>query len=271
MTNRPTNSSDTRALLDWQRAVGVDLAVGEEPVDQFALSASKIATPAKKPSPSILPETKSAPIPAPEEISIDAEIETAKSLAAAATDLQQLQEALAAYDGCPLKLRATQLVFADGNPEADIMFIGEAPGRDEDLQGKPFVGRSGQLLDRIIAAIGLDRTKVYIANTVPWRPPGNRTPTPAEIATCAPFLRRQIELVAPKLIMTLGAPAAQTMFETKSPISRMRGQWRELSIGQLTIKALPTLHPAFLLRQPAQKRNVWRDMLALRQAIDKLE
>ena len=161
-------------------------------------------------------------------------------------------------------------MFADGNPTADIMLIGEAPGRDEDLQGLPFVGRSGQLLDKMLAAIKLDRSKVYIANTVPWRPPGNRTPTPAEIATCRPFLHRQIELVSPKIIMTLGAPAAQTMFETKTPISRMRGRWRDLAVAGLTIAALPTLHPAYLLRQPAQKQFAWRDLLSLRSKIDEI-
>ena len=131
-----------------------------------------------------------------------------------------MQAILGAYDGCGLKLRATQLVFADGNPEAEIMLIGEAPGAEEDRQGKPFVGKSGQLLDRMLAAIGLDRTKVYIANTVPWRPPGNRTPTPEEMALCLPFLHRQVELVAPKLVMTLGGPAMQTVFPPPTASSR---------------------------------------------------
>jgi len=194
-----------------------------------------------------------------------------RALAAAAATMDALATAMADFDGCALKLRATQLVFGDGNPEADIMLIGEAPGREEDLQGKPFVGRSGQLLDKMLAAIGLDRTKVFIANTVPWRPPGNRTPTPAEIATCLPFLHRQIELVAPKIILTLGAPAAQTMFETTRSISRLRGQWQDIDIGALSIRALPTLHPAFLLRQPAQKQLAWRDMLSLRHALDELD
>lgn len=188
----------------------------------------------------------------------------AVALAAGAKTLAELETVLRDYEGCALKLRATQLVFSDGNPEADIMIIGEAPGRDEDLQGKPFVGRSGQLLDKIIGAIGLDRTSVYIANTVPWRPPGNRTPTPQEIAICRPFLNRQIALVAPRIIITTGAPAAHTMFEVKTPITRMRGQWRTLEIDGLSIDALPTLHPAFLLRQPAQKKQVWQDMLSLK-------
>lgn len=268
MTNRPSSDGDPRTLLDWQRAAGVDLAVGEEPVDRFKASAvpgkakasgSQISMP--KPA-TAQPASRAVQTPP-----LDADPAEAIALAAKAKTLDELENILRDYDGCALKLRATQLVFADGNPEADIMFIGEAPGRDEDLQGKPFVGRSGQLLDKMMAVIGLDRSKVYIANTVPWRPPGNRTPTPAEIATCLPFLRRQIELVAPKFIVTIGAPAAQTMFEVKTPISRMRGQWRELTIGERTIKALPTLHPAFLLRQPAQKQLAWQDMLALQQAL----
>jgi len=266
MTNRPLSNIDAHAILDWYNAAGVDLAVGEVPVDRFAATLPNKSAPiipqknAKaSASPSVTP---TPPVP------LHADPTEANELAAKATSLQELEQILGDYDGCALKLRATQLVFADGNPEADIMLIGEAPGRDEDLQGKPFVGRSGQLLDKMLAAIGLDRTKVYIANTVPWRPPGNRTPTPAEIATCLPFLHRQIELVAPKFIITLGAPAAQTMFETKSTITKMRGQWRDLDLGTFSVKALPTLHPAFLLRQPAQKRLVWRDLLSLKQAID---
>lgn len=268
MANRPSSDANPRVLLDWYRAAGVDLAVGEEPVDRFKTSAipgkpAPAQKNAAKPAPAAAAPKQAAQTPP-----LNADPTEARELAAKAKTLEELEEILRNYDGCALKLRATQLVFGDGNPHADVMFIGEAPGREEDLQGKPFVGRSGQLLDKMMAAIGLDRTKVYIANTVPWRPPGNRTPTPAEISTCLPFLYRQIQLVAPKFIVTLGAPAAQTMFETKNSISRMRGQWRELNIGGRTIKALPTLHPAFLLRQPAQKQLVWRDMLSLKEAID---
>lgn len=197
----------------------------------------------------------------------DADPREAAELAKSAETLDQLRGILEQFEGSPLKLRATQLVFADGNPEADIMLIGEAPGRDEDLQGKPFVGRSGQLLDRMLGAIGLDRSKVYIANTVPWRPPGNRTPAPAEIAVCLPFLYRQIELVDPSIVVTLGAPATQTLFGEPVSITRIRGQWRELELAGKTRRALPTLHPAFLLRQPAQKQLAWRDMLSLKKAL----
>jgi len=257
------SENDPKVLLDWYRAAGVDLAVGETPVDLFAASAMTPKAPARPAS----TEQSSRPAPAQPESAIETDPSEARELAAKAASLEELEQILRDYNGCALKLRATQLVFADGNPEADIMLIGEAPGRDEDIQGKPFVGRSGQLLDRMLAAIGLDRTKVYIANTVPWRPPGNRTPTPAEIATCMPFLHRQIGFVDPKVIVTLGKPAAHTMFSVTDPISRLRGKWRDLEINGKTIKAIPTLHPAFLLRQPAQKRMAWLDMLSLKKTL----
>lgn len=259
------SENDPKALLDWYRAAGVDVAVGETPVDQFAASAMTPKAPARPAS--VEQTARPAPAPATPPPVIEADPSEARELAEKASSLEELEQILRDYNGCALKLRATQLVFADGNPEADIMLIGEAPGRDEDIQGKPFVGRSGQLLDRMLAAIGLDRTKVYIANTVPWRPPGNRTPTPAEIATCMPFLHRQIGFVDPKIIVTLGKPAAHTMFEVSDPISRLRGKWRDLEINGKRIRALPTLHPAFLLRQPAQKRMAWQDMLSLKKTI----
>jgi DNA polymerase len=188
----------------------------------------------------------------------------ARSLAAGAQSLDELEAIMRAYDGCGLKLRATQLVFADGNPQAEIMLIGEAPGAEEDRQGKPFVGKSGQLLDRMLRAIGLDRTKVYIANTVPWRPPGNRTPTPEEIALCLPFLHRQVELVAPRIVVTLGGPAMQTVFQTSVGIIKMRGKWSEVVIGNHPVQGMPTLHPAYLLRNPPAKQQAWRDLLSLK-------
>ena len=241
------------AVLDWYRAAGVDVAVGEAPVDRFAASVPKqraavAATPAVT-----LPDAalKSAP-------------SETRALAAAAQTLDELKAAMAAYDGCGLKLRATQLCFADGNPEAEIMLVGEAPGSEEDLQGKPFVGRAGQLLDRMLQAIGLDRTKVFIVNTVPWRPPGNREPSPEEMALCQPFLHRQIELVAPKLMVTLGNVPTKALFATTTGILRMRGQWKALTVGAHTVPTLAMLHPAYLLRQPASKAMAWRDMLALK-------
>jgi DNA polymerase len=158
-------------------------------------------------------------------------------------------------------------VFADGNPSARVMLIGEAPGRDEDLEGLPFVGRSGKLLDRMLAAVGLDRTAVYIANIVPWRPPGNRTPTPQETAICLPFILRQIELVDPDILVCLGNPSTQTLLNTKDGITKTRGRWFTFNAGSREIRAIPTYHPAFLLRSPLQKRFAWRDFLAIKKAL----
>jgi uracil-DNA glycosylase len=268
--NRPLNDAEARAALDWYRAVGVDFAVGEEPVDRFAASvapsrARPVATP-----PSASPVSGSAPAQAaaPVALSLTSDPSETTALAAAAPTLEALRAAMDAYEGCTLKKRATQLVFADGNPEAEIMLVGEGPGEQEDLQGKPFVGRAGQLLDRMLASIGLDRTKVYIANMVPWRPPGNRDPSPEEMALCTPFLLRQIELVAPKFLVTLGNVPTKSLFQTQNGITRMRGQWRDLTINSHATRALATLHPAYLLRTPASKALAWRDMLSLKQAIE---
>jgi len=246
------------AALDWYRAAGVDVVVGEEPVDRFAQR-----PPSRAPAPAMTsaPAAQGAPPPA---LPLGGDPAEARKLAASAGTLDELRTILDAYDGCGLKLRATRLCFADGNPEAKIMLIGEAPGAEEDRQGKPFVGRSGQLLDRMLAAIGLDRSLVYIANTVPWRPPGNRTPTPEEMALCLPFLHRQVELVAPRLVMTLGGPAMQTVFNTTAGIIKMRGKWQSVAIGNHQVDAIPTLHPAYLLRNPAAKQQAWRDMLSLK-------
>ena len=268
MTNRQLNRDELLTMLDWYSAAGVDLAVTETPVDRFALSAQPTATTPRTilPKPQI-PAAPAAPAPMVPPGSQDADPAAARALASEAKSLEELHKLLEDFEGCALKLRATNLVFSDGNPEADIMFVGEAPGRDEDLQGKPFVGRSGQLLDRMLAAIGLDRTSVYIANTVPWRPPGNRAPAPSEVSVCLPFLYRQIELVAPKVLVALGGASASTLFETDTGITRLRGQWRDLTIGSHTMRAVATLHPAYLLRQPAAKRLVWQDLLAIKAAL----
>ncbi|PKQ05467.1 MAG: uracil-DNA glycosylase, partial [Alphaproteobacteria bacterium HGW-Alphaproteobacteria-12] len=190
--------------------------------------------------------------------------ENARSLAARCQTLEELREALTHFEGCPLRYTAKNLVFADGNPAARLMLVGEAPGRDEDLQGLPFVGRAGQLLDKMLAAIGLDRTSAYIVNTLPWRPPGNRTPTPAEHAVCMPFVERHIELVAPEVLVLVGGVSAKQLLRTDTGIMRLRGKWSTVRIADRDVPALPTLHPAYLLRQPAQKRLVWRDLMSLR-------
>lgn len=264
--DRPLNNAELLSVLDWYRAAGVDVAVGEDAVDRFSQprqSADANQTPAT--AAAVLPgQVPNAQPP------LGGDPAEARQLAASATTLDELRAVLEGYNGCGLKFRATQLVFADGNPQASIMLIGEAPGAEEDRQGKPFVGRSGQLLDRMLAAIGLDRTKVYIVNTVPWRPPGNRTPTPEEMELCLPFLNRQVELVAPRLVMTLGGPAMQTVFRTSNGIIKMRGKWQQVSIGQHEVEALPTLHPAYLLRNPAAKQQAWRDLLSFRMKMDSL-
>ena len=194
----------------------------------------------------------------------------AREAASSAKTLDELAASLAAFEGCNLRNTATKLVFADGNPEARIMFVGEAPGREEDLQGLPFVGRSGQLLDRMLAAIGLDRTSAYIANVIPWRPPGNRTPTASEIAACLPFVERHIELVNPDYLMLVGGMSAKTLLGRGEGILRLRGHWQAYQHAGLSrpIPALPSLHPAYLLRQPQQKRLAWRDLLSLKRALD---
>jgi DNA polymerase len=178
-----------------------------------------------------------------------------------------LRDALLRFEGCALRATATQLVFADGTPGARVMFVGEAPGAEEDREGLPFVGRSGKLLDRMMAAIGLDRSQAYIANIVPWRPPGNRTPTPQEAAICLPFIRRQIELANPDVLVCLGGPAAAALLGINEGITKARGRWLRFDTGTRTIPALATFHPAYLLRSPAAKRLAYRDFLAIKKAL----
>jgi uracil-DNA glycosylase family 4 len=251
------------AALRWWIEAGVDLALDETPHDRFA----ERPAPAQKPVLAVaLPERAPARI----ERSIaapDDATRSAAALAAGARTLDELRDILEKFDGCGLKATATRLVFSDGAPDASIMLVGEGPGGDEDRIGRPFVGRAGQLLDRMLAAIELDRAQVYIANVVPWRPPGNRTPTLQETAICLPFIRRQIELVAPRILVCLGASSAQTLLGLKEGITRTRGQWYDYPLGEGSIKALPMLHPAYLLRQPAQKRAAWRDLRTLARAM----
>jgi DNA polymerase len=191
----------------------------------------------------------------------------ARDAAKSAANLQDLRAIMQGFQGCALRVTATQLVFADGNPQARVMFVGEAPGRDEDLVGLPFVGRSGKLLDRMLAAIGFDRTSAYIANIIPWRPPGNRTPTPQESQICLPFILRQIELANPDVLVCLGGPSSQALLGFKDGIRRTRGRWLSFDTGSREIRAMATFHPAYLLRSPLEKRHAWRDFLAVKQAL----
>ena len=261
-----TLGNPARDLLDFYTEAGVDALMGEEPIDRFAM-AEPPPSPIRTARPAAPPafEAKAAPVgpapPAPDEAAL-----AARAAAKNAKTLEELRGILDKFDGCALKATASQLVFADGNPEARVMLVGEAPGRDEDIEGLPFVGRSGKLLDRMLAAIGLDRTSVYIANIVPWRPPGNRTPTPQELQICLPFILRQIELVDPDILVCLGGPSAQTLLGIKEGITKTRGRWFTFDTGKREIRAMPTFHPAFLLRSPLQKRFAWRDFLAIKKA-----
>ena len=270
----PLTAAAAAETLRWWIEAGVDLALDETAHDRFAESAAP--APRRAPAATAPPAAPTASYearPAPAAVAApDEAARSARDIAAAAATLDELRAELERFDGCGLKATATQLVFADGAPGASIMFVGEAPGGDEDRIGRPFVGRAGQLLDRMLAAIALDRTQVYIANVVPWRPPGNRTPTPQETAVCLPFIRRQIALSAPRLIVCLGGSATQTLLGVKEGITRARGVWREYQGDDgATIPALPMFHPAYLLRTPAAKRQAWADLRKLRQAVEELD
>jgi DNA polymerase len=274
----PDRTKAARELLAFYLEAGADALLGEEPVDRFAgeQPAASIATPpaeAPTPRPSIAPrprvgaERPAAPPPQAAPASPDVAIMDARAQARAAASLDELRRILDGFEGCELKRHAKQLVFADGNPQARLMFVGEAPGRDEDQEGLPFVGRSGKLLDLMLKAIGLDRTTVYIANVIPWRPPGNRTPTPQETQICLPFIQRQIELVDPEVLVCLGSPSSQAVLGLTDGIMKSRGRWLTYNSGRREVRAIATLHPAYLLRQPLQKRLAWRDFLAIKKAL----
>ncbi|MER2519762.1 MAG: uracil-DNA glycosylase [Bdellovibrionales bacterium] len=263
-----TNAQRLLADLEWQLQAGADEAVDSAPCLAKWTSAPNAATYLKFAS----QDKPSAPLPsvaiAPLAFPVRPPIPAFSIPAVEARNLDELREELARFEGCPLKRTAMNLVFADGNPSASIMFVGEAPGEDEDRQGKPFVGMSGQLLDRMLKAVGLDRTNVYISNVLFWRPPGNRSPTDAEIAACLPFAERHIALVKPKVLVLLGGVAAKTLLRTKDGIMRLRGRWTDyhpLPGSGLSepIPCLPIYHPAYLLRTPAAKRQAWQDILAL--------
>lgn len=256
-------------LIAWYAEMGVTEALDETPHDHFASAPEPARQPVARP---VAVPQQAARRPAAEATATppDEAALSARALAREATTLEELKVALGGFEGCPLKATAKNLVFADGNPTGKVMIVGEAPGADEDRAGLPFVGRSGQLLDRMLAAIGLNRQEhVYIANTVPWRPPGNRTPTPQEVAICLPFIRRQIELADPEILICIGAPSAQALLGV-SGILASRGRWMEYDTGRRMIRAIPTLHPAYLLRQPVQKRLAWRDLRTIKAALDAL-
>lgn len=288
---------ELEALLDFYLASGVDCVLGEEAANRFEepapvanaltprFSSSPTADNAGAPQqrafqanpaaagpqagagPSAPPQSR--PAAEPSLVLPDAStIESAREAARQAASLDELRSCLEQFEGCNLRLTAKNLVFADGNPQARVMFVGEAPGRDEDIQGLPFVGRSGQLLDRMLQAIGLERSSVYIANVVPWRPPGNRTPSPQETEICKPFIIRQIELVTPDVLVFLGSASAKTLLGTQEGIRKMRGRWMKFEVGGVQIDALATYHPAYLLRSPIEKRLSWRDFMSIRKKLE---
>ena len=296
-----------RDLLDWYRATGVTDAVAPDAIDWLSrgpkapgadfwaatalqrapagtapsrappaagrLPASSVAPqpPSPRPaSPAPRPPTAAA-VEAPRQFATpppDEAVISARAAAGKAADLAALTATLRDFNGCALKASAKNLCFYRGAEKSRLMLIGEAPGRDEDLDGRPFVGPAGRLLDRMLAAIGIGEADAQITNIVYWRPPGNRTPTPVEAQVCRPFLERQVQLVEPELVVLLGGAAAKHLLGVDDGIMRLRGKWREIEIGGRRVRALATLHPAFLLRTPAQKRLAWRDMLALAAALD---
>jgi DNA polymerase len=302
----PERPIDLRAVMAFYVEAGVDAVLADEPVDRFVAEAPHLlAAPPDPHAPSApddlpaapgdvwprVPPSGRAPLnrpgnggagtgrfgngtpmaasdpanmapPAP-----DAAIMAAREAAKRASTLDELRTMLDGFEGCGLRVTAKRLVFADGNPQARVMFIGEAPGREEDIEGLPFVGRSGQLLDRMMAAIGLDRSAAYIGNVIPWRPPGNRTPTPQESQICLPFTKRQIELANPDILVCLGGPAAAALLGIREGIRKSRGRWHTYHTGTRDIRAIASFHPAYLLRTPLEKRFAWRDFLAVKKAL----
>ncbi|WP_032112733.1 uracil-DNA glycosylase [Candidatus Paracaedibacter symbiosus] len=255
-------------IIEWHVDAGVTVAVGEEPRSLYAVRV-------EPPAANIVPVIQAVASPStnfPPQFDSNPMKKTisppSRRLAQQCQTLEELRQAMSNFNDCPLKLTATNMVFSDGNPEAKIMVIGEAPGADEDIQGKPFVGLSGKLLDRMFATIGLSRQEnIYIINIVPWRPPGNRQPTTQEITQCLPFVQRHIELIRPDLLILVGGVAAKTILDTNEGIMRLRGRWHDYTSEGLEapIKCMATFHPAFLLRSPAQKAQVWRDLLTVQQ------
>jgi DNA polymerase len=285
-------------ILAWYEAMGVDAALEEQPLDWLARGdaapgsgyAAKLAAqtppipaassvPAAPSRPQAPPTPRAASAPPPQTArparqfpprppaAPDGTGPSAPDNLAGAKSLAELGALLAAYDGCGLKTTAKNLCFYRGAERSPLMIIGEAPGREEDLEGKPFVGRAGQLLDKMLASIGMSEADVHITNIVYWRPPGNRTPTPQEALACRPFLERQLALVEPQVVLALGGAAAKHLLDVAEGIMRVRGKWRDLEMGGRTVKALATLHPAYLLRTPAAKGMAWRDLLAVKAAL----
>jgi DNA polymerase len=257
-----------KALLDWYFEAGVDETIGDKPVNRFNSEKTAAQMTTVNQSETGRPVSREA-ISSLSLKSRNEAVHTAQEIAAAASNIEELHNALEEFDGCPLKETAMNFVFADGHAAARLMFIGEAPGAEEDRKGIPFVGPAGQLLDKMLAAINVVRSDVYVTNILPWRPPGNRNPTDAEIAACLPFIERHITLVDPDILLLVGGTSAKTLLRRKEGIMRLRGKWmayEPLNGDPITARAM--LHPAYLLRQPAQKREAWLDLLEIRARLD---
>jgi len=269
MTASYVTDFELASALRWQMEMGVDTALIDKPAavqtDQpTSFRDAKITQPSAP-----IEQTKAAgSVLAAPLVPAATDLATRSPDLSAVHSLTDLKQALEAFDGCALKKTASNLVFSDGNPEAPVMIIGEAPGGDEDRMGLPFVGAAGQLLDKMLAAIGFDRQHVYITNILPWRPPGNRTPSSEEVALLWPFLRRHIQLKAPQVIFALGGSSAKLLLNTTTGILKLRGQTQEVDFGDaghpMMIPVLPSLHPAYLLRAPVMKRQAFADLLTLK-------
>ena len=271
--NPMPTSLDPASTLAWQIAMGVDEAISDEPIDRFSVAAQPVQQVRQQVSAQVKQQQRGPrPVEArPVQSIAGGSAEAATSSANSAQTLDELKAALEAFDGGLLKRSAKNLVFSDGVAGAPVMVVGEAPGADEDRIGKPFVGVSGQLLDRMLAAIGMSREEnVYISNILPWRPLGNRAPDDAVTAMCLPFIRRHIELAAPKVVLMFGGVSAKALLETTEGITRLRGKWKTLKVGEHEIPALPVFHPAYLLRQPHLKGLAWRDLLAAKHRLKEL-
>lgn len=287
----PFTREEMIEALRWQAEAGADEAIADAPIDRFAESAAPAArAAAPAPAPAAAPQTPrgtapapaaapahaapraapAKPSPTPPRPAATAAATNASEIAAAANTIEELRAALESFDGCALRQTATNLVFCDGNPAARIVFVGEAPGAEEDRQGLPFVGPAGKLLDRMIGAIGLDRTSALITNTIYWRPPGNRNPAPDEVAACLPFVERVIEIVDPAVLVLVGGIASKTLLATSDGIMKLRGKWANFQTPRMSrpVPCMPIFHPAFLLRSPGQKRLAWRDLLEIRRRLE---
>ncbi|ADP70855.1 phage SPO1 DNA polymerase-related protein [Rhodomicrobium vannielii ATCC 17100] len=283
LTGMRAPSENAEILLEWYRAMGVDETIADETrdwlseipraeqplpkgIDVDANVNRKPLTRERADLTHLAAPTRAAPV----ELPASNDVMAARELARSAKSLEELRALLESFEGCGLKATASRLCLSRGSPSAPLMLIGEAPGKDEDRLGQPFVGRAGQLLDRMLAAIGLTEADFYITNIVFWRPPGNRTPSPEEVLVCQPFVERQIELLAPRIVVFLGNAAARQLTGATEGIMKLRGKWLELP-GHPGVRAMATLHPAYLLRTPIAKRLAWRDLLAVRAALDALD